>query len=61
MHISKKNYVASGFIRCVVVDLPGRLALTGISSRKAASTSSEARRWRLHRGLEGSSMLGSSR
>lgn len=43
---------------CVVVNLPGRPALTGTEqSRTAASSSSDARRWRPFRGLKSSSSI----
>lgn len=43
---------------CVVVNLPGRPALTGTEqSRTAASSSSDARRWRTFRGLKSSSSI----
>lgn len=59
-----ENKLRPRMLRCPVGDLPGSLALTGMTQRRTAESSgssSEARRLRPHRGLENSSILGSSR
>lgn len=59
-----ENKLRPRMLRCPVGDLPGSLALTGMTQRRTAESSgssSEARRLRPHRGLENSSILESFR